>query len=543
MLVPAGATRIGIARGFEYVPIIETVDVQSDTAITFRLHRRAAMSQQHWYSGDCHTHAAHSPNEYVVLPEDALLMATAEGLNVINCLDNTYHFTGGPDPCSTDDCVVCFSEEHRSNRWGHSDCLGLTELVGYYNISWYPLIWDIADLVHQQPGALIIPAHPITLVGDFFSLEPVAGHMYARELPVDAYGGKLDAFEAMSGDRNFMPRNLDVWYHLLNCGFRLPAAAGTDAVMSQSRGIAPGAYQVYVQIPAAEGFGYWSWLGNLAKGRTFVTNGPLVPDFQVEGCAAGDSLAFAGVESVELAGQFSVVSAWPLKRADVIVNGAVDQSLFFGPGQTQMETEFTVTLSRSSWVAVRVLGRRHAADWATAGDSLRAQTSPVYVRLNGQRAVETASAEFFVDWMEDLTTLADTAGVWEDPSDSVRVFGLLNAARLFYQNLANGSVTGLPDPPQDSIGLAALYPNRPNPFSVSTAIQFTLAKRGAVNLDIHDLSGRRVCRVVAAELEPGLHSIDWDGTDQQGSRVASGVYFCRLDGEGFSICEKTVLLR
>lgn len=76
--------------------------------------------------------------------------------------------------------------------------------------------------------------------------------------------------------------------------------------------------------------------------------------------------------------------------------------------------------------------------------------------------------------------------------------------------------------------LLALLPNRPNPFNPRTTLRFTLPEAGPVLLDIVDLRGRRIRALVDDRLEAGLHERLWDGTDDSGAAVASGLYFSRL---------------
>ena len=73
----------------------------------------------------------------------------------------------------------------------------------------------------------------------------------------------------------------------------------------------------------------------------------------------------------------------------------------------------------------------------------------------------------------------------------------------------------------------------PNPFNPVTKIFFALPQRGQVGLVIYNTAGRRVKVLVSEEMESGLHSILWNGENQQGRRVASGVYYYRLVAEGF----------
>ena len=89
----------------------------------------------------------------------------------------------------------------------------------------------------------------------------------------------------------------------------------------------------------------------------------------------------------------------------------------------------------------------------------------------------------------------------------------------------------------------ALSQNYPNPFNPTTRIQFTLAKSGFVTLQIHDLQGRRVRTLVAERLSSGYKSVVWDGKNDDGKYVASGVYFYRLKVGDFSEPKKMLLLK
>jgi hypothetical protein len=88
-----------------------------------------------------------------------------------------------------------------------------------------------------------------------------------------------------------------------------------------------------------------------------------------------------------------------------------------------------------------------------------------------------------------------------------------------------------------------LFQNRPNPFNPRTVIRFSLAQRGDVELAIYDASGRLVRKLVDGRLEPGLHEAVWDGLDERGQRVSSGIYWSQLRTEGYVSSKKLVVLR
>jgi hypothetical protein len=90
----------------------------------------------------------------------------------------------------------------------------------------------------------------------------------------------------------------------------------------------------------------------------------------------------------------------------------------------------------------------------------------------------------------------------------------------------------------------ALLPPSPNPFVEAASLAFEVATPGRVTLEIFDVSGRRVARILDAEVEGGAHTARWDGSDSGGRRCAAGVYLARLGQEGGSgaVC-KLVKLR
>ena len=95
--------------------------------------------------------------------------------------------------------------------------------------------------------------------------------------------------------------------------------------------------------------------------------------------------------------------------------------------------------------------------------------------------------------------------------------------------------------PTHSITSLASYPN---PFRERTAISFSLAEPGEADVRVYDVGGRRVRSVMEGErLAPGPHTVSWDGRDDGGRRVASGVYFVRADVGGRAVVERVTLLR
>ncbi len=90
----------------------------------------------------------------------------------------------------------------------------------------------------------------------------------------------------------------------------------------------------------------------------------------------------------------------------------------------------------------------------------------------------------------------------------------------------------------------ALYQNVPNPFNPETAIRYDVpAGGGKVTLCLYDVSGRLVRTLVDDEESPGQKTARWDGTNDGGEHVASGIYFYRMTAPGFTETRKMVLLQ
>ncbi len=89
----------------------------------------------------------------------------------------------------------------------------------------------------------------------------------------------------------------------------------------------------------------------------------------------------------------------------------------------------------------------------------------------------------------------------------------------------------------------AIAGNYPNPFNPTTTIQFTLEKAGAVNLDIYNVSGQKIRTLTTSNYAPGSHELVWNGHDDNGIAVSSGVYICRLKMNGMTQAHPMLLAK
>jgi hypothetical protein len=191
------------------------------------------------------------------------------------------------------------------------------------------------------------------------------------ESPVDIALGLIDASELITYDdptgppphwepwRMERPADLaalpklagmELYYHYLNAGFRLPAVAGTDKM---SEAIPVGSNRYYAK--AGEQGGYDAWIAGIQAGNGFVTNGPLLT-FDVDGRESGEVVEFSAPRTVTA--RAAARSIHPFTRLQIVVNGeavAVTATpARDAAGIYEAAVETRIDLDRSVWVAARV---------------------------------------------------------------------------------------------------------------------------------------------------------------------------------------------
>jgi hypothetical protein len=145
-----------------------------------------------------------------------------------------------------------------------------------------------------------------------------------------------------------------------------------------------------------------------------------------------------------------------------------------------------------------------------------------------------------------FTTTTDTLLSVPTPADTT--WYVINAVDADgYAGGYSVEIISAPDPASsvfDPRALAfALDQNVPNPFNPTTTIRFSLATPELVTLNIYDVAGRRIRTLVDTPQAAGTHTVTWNGTNDRGAAVSSGIYFYRLTAGGFAETRKMVLLK
>jgi len=130
----------------------------------------------------------------------------------------------------------------------------------------------------------------------------------------------------------------------------------------------------------------------------------------------------------------------------------------------------------------------------------------------------------------------DVLGIWGPPYDFHAAGPFVDNVRIYILRDTETAVAPAP-------AASALIGAQPNPFNPKTTIRFSLAEAGRARLEVFDLAGRRVAMLLDGPAAAGEQSIDWDGRDDAGRRLASGVYLLRFAAAGVSEEGKLVLLK
>ena len=117
-----------------------------------------------------------------------------------------------------------------------------------------------------------------------------------------------------------------------------------------------------------------------------------------------------------------------------------------------------------------------------------------------------------------------------------------------YEDISPGSFIIISDPTgieeEHANAALSLAQNFPNPFNPKTEISFTLPRASDIDLQVYDLGGRRVCCLISSEeYSAGAHVVVWNGCDDMGNHLPSGVYLYRLRADDFSETRKMTLLK
>ncbi len=476
-VVPPGTYTLRVERGKTYHPWERPIQVSNaDLQVSVVMKRWIDTAALGWYSGDAHVHRTIDELRNIVLAED---------LNVVFPLTQWVTISDTPPssgnkniPVNLPDSLIRVDKEHviwprnteyeifSVNKKRHT--LGALFLLGHEGAlqqtvpPWKGVI-DSAreadpDVLFDMdklawPFAMVLP----TIVPDA-TYEVTNNHIWRTEFAFRDWYTPTPPFMqppfggTSGGERQWIDFTLGMYYTLLDCGFRMPASAGT------ANGVHPvpaGFGRVYVHLP--DGFDYQQWRKGLKQGRSFVTTGPML-FATADGHDPGHQFQFdsdsqaASATMREIRIHIEVESQQPLTFGELVINGRPEHLLRVQNTKTEAGAyrsviDQTISPTRSGWFAVRFWEDRphgrvrfaHTAPWYVEVDQQRVlprhEEKQYLVRrmeneIQRSRGVvsESAMAEYLraLDFYRALPVLDDTqdvqraARVATDPADHAR---------------------------------------------------------------------------------------------------------------------------
>jgi len=435
--LPVGPAKITVVRGFEYLPVETTVEIEAGAAadVEIDLKRFSNLTEQGWYGGDDHIHANYNDHEFIT-PEDVLTQTLGEDLNVANLMTanstgaqvhDAAYFEGRPHKLSQANYLLRWIEEMRNaGSYGHMCLLGISRLVHplYTGFNGTPHPYDYPANYYQakaaqEDGGVASYAHP----GYEFTDDP--NTMSARELPVDLALGVVEAMDVLSNSNE--GASVPYWYRLLNTGLRCAISGGSDSFTNRRHHWLPGGQRVYVHIGGALDYG--DWIEGYRRGRSFATNGPLLK-VTVNGELPGSDFEIMRGESVSV--KASVVSLVSLEALEIVVNGEVVASST-GPAK-ELEIDQEIVLEEGAWIAARARGPFDPL--LVNDDNAFAHSSPFYFRVDGRSVRRPDDAGFFVRWIDQLIDRAEASERFADEGQRRETVALFRKAQDFYREAA-----------------------------------------------------------------------------------------------------------
>lgn len=407
--LPDGDWRIAVERGLEHIPIVQTFNVVDGKPLTLsiELKRWVNLPASGWWSGDVHVHHPTLRDSH---RQFLLSYARACDLHLVNALEMGHH--EGTDfkqegfgenfRVHDGDYWLVSGQEGPRSTFGHIIGLNTTSMVrdlGTYDF------YDLAfKRIHQQRGALVGFAH--------FSWN---GCDLPRGFPWYVTTGELDFIELLQ----FSKINAIDYYDYLNLGFKLTAAAGSDAPWGSTIG------EVRTFVHTGPTFNIDTWFENLKKGHTFVSNGPVL-DFTVDDELPGSELARNQGDRVRIKARVRSHAAIGIPKALTLVgNKGVIKEVANPTGELSLAIDLEHAIDQSQWLVLSTVCDNNAL----------AHTTPVYVKVDGRPTWCPDRGPAVI--RQQLDSISRIAREFT-PADTARAQGIqqrLTRARLVYRDL------------------------------------------------------------------------------------------------------------
>ncbi|HWC89177.1 MAG TPA: CehA/McbA family metallohydrolase, partial [Pirellulales bacterium] len=284
---------------------------------------------------------------------------------------------------------------------------------------------DLVLQAREQPGAWIDVARafswdlPLWIAhGMVDSIELANSHLGRGSVQADEAGGKPRDKQAYPNPTGNGRWNAAIYYHLLNCGLRIPPSAGSGS------GDAPnpvGYNRAYVHVDGE--FTPEKWWQGLRAGQVVVTNGPLLRP-SVQGELPGHVFQAGAGDELELEIGLTLSTRETVHYLEIIKDGKVAQSIRLADYVQQGGRLPKLKFKESGWFLIRAVTD-------TPGTYRFASSGPYYVQVGYTPRVSRASVQFFLDWLNER---AATLKI-EDPAQLAAVTKQYGEARDYWEKL------------------------------------------------------------------------------------------------------------
>ncbi len=387
-----------IERGPEYQRKAGQLEISEgeDRTLNFTLERIANLRTAGWYSADLHVHRSLNEIEQLMRAEDldfATLITWWNNRNIwkdkVSPETDTRQFDGHRI------YTVMAGEDEREG--GALLFFGLDSPLDIKtNDREFPSQMRFVAQARERNREVWIDIEkpfwwdvPVWLAsGQMNSIGIANNHMCRSQMyPNEAWGKPRDT-KRLPEPRGNGYWTQEIYYHMLNCGLRLPPSAGSAS------GVLPnpvGYNRVYVHLD--ESFTRDAWFRGLSRGRCFVTNGPLLLA-TAAGQDPGATFKLQSGENRKLRINIQLTSQDPVSQLELIKNGNVVQTIKCSGDSTQRHT-IDLSVDEPGWFLIRSI--------AEVDNTFRfASTAPWFVEVGEvKNRVSRGSAQFFLDWTNE----------------------------------------------------------------------------------------------------------------------------------------------
>ena len=396
--LPNGNYEFDIERGPEYKVVSGyfMIDPGANDSKVVELKRFVNMKKEGWYSGDLHIHRA---------PQEVPLLMLAEDLHVAPVITWSNEADAYKGKLVPKELLVEVAPQRFAHYRAGEDERGGGSLL-YFNL---PEPLPVAGLEREYPSGVdflkrakrdYADVHvdmekpfwwdvPVWVASRRVDSIGVAhGHLQRDAMLMNEAWGKPRVTANYPNPHGVGRWSLDIYSHLLNCGLRLPPSAGSAS------GSVPnpvGYNRVYVHVDGELTWEKW-WEG-LRAGRVVITNGPMLRP-RVNGELPGYTFQAYPGEKVELNIALNLSLREKVDYLEIVQDGKIAHEVRLDEWAKKKGELPTITFEKSGWLLIRAV-TNHPKTFRFA------MSAPYYVMIGEEPRISRASAQFFVDWLDE----------------------------------------------------------------------------------------------------------------------------------------------